>query len=70
MMSRKLALAAFVLIVSAIGLFTGYLDAGSWVAASSISLSIYGASNIAHARWGRRAPEEPLVPIENEEGEA
>ena len=64
--NRKLLLSAFVLIVSAVALFFGVIDAGSWIAASGISLGVYSGANVLHAKV--TAPPEELM--DNEEGEA
>lgn len=45
--STKFWLAVFCLVVSAIGLFTGKLDGGTWVAAISLILGLYGAADVA-----------------------
>jgi hypothetical protein len=46
MRSRKFWMACFILFVSAIGLFWSLIDGGTWVAASSLCLGIYGAANV------------------------
>jgi hypothetical protein len=46
MRSRKLWMAWFILAVSAAGLIWGLIDGGTWVAASSLCLGIYGAANV------------------------
>lgn len=44
--STKLWHAMFVQIVSAVALFTGHIDGGTWVAASTISLAVYAAADV------------------------
>ena len=48
--SRKFMLACFAMIISAIGLFSGQLDGGTWVAACSLVLGLYGAANVAETQ--------------------
>lgn len=48
--SRKFFLACFSLITSAVGLFWGILDGGTWVAALSLVLGLYGAANVMEKR--------------------
>jgi len=45
--STKFFLACFCIAVSAIGLFNGSLDGGTWVAAMSLVLGLYGAADVA-----------------------
>jgi len=45
--SRKFISASFVQVVSAVALFVGKVDAGTWVAVSTLALSIYGATSVA-----------------------
>ena len=44
--SRKFWMAWFILGVSAAGLLWGVLDGGTWVAASSLCLGVYGFANV------------------------
>jgi hypothetical protein len=45
-LSRKFLLVSFVQVTGAIGLFLGKIDGGTYVALSTLSLSVYGASSI------------------------
>ena len=45
--STKFFLACFCIVISAIGLFNGSLDGGTWVAAMSLVLGLYGAADVA-----------------------
>jgi hypothetical protein len=45
--SRKFILAMLVQGTASVALFTGRIDGGTYVAVSSLSLSIYGASSVA-----------------------
>lgn len=47
--SRKFALAVLAMVVSAAGLFAGQLDGGTWVAACSLVLGLYGAANVTES---------------------
>lgn len=47
---RKYSLAAFTLVVSAVALFLGFIDGGTWVAAASLALALYGAANVTEKR--------------------
>lgn len=47
LMSRKFLQAAFVQISSAAALFLGKIDGGTYVALSTLALSIYGAASVA-----------------------
>lgn len=64
--SRKFFLALLIIVLSAIALFTKIIDAGSWVAVTSIVCGLYGASNVIHSRFNRVLPEE----LPEDEGEA
>jgi hypothetical protein len=52
--SRKFLLACFAMGISSIGLFTGDLDGGTWVAALSLVLGLYAAANVMEKRNGAR----------------
>ncbi len=52
MRSRKFWMACFILFVSAGGLIWGLVDGGTWVAASSLCLGIYGAANVMEKKSG------------------
>ena len=45
--STKFCLAVFCILISAMGLFRGDLDGGTWVAAMSLVLGLYGAADVA-----------------------
>lgn len=44
--SRKFILASAALLISAVGLFNGDLDGGTWVAALALILGLYAAANV------------------------
>lgn len=48
--SRKFILACIGLGISAVGLFYGLLDGGTWVAALSLVLGLYSAANVMEKR--------------------
>lgn len=49
--SRKFLQAVFVQITGAIALFVGKVDGGTYVALSTLALSIYGAAVVADKRF-------------------
>lgn len=49
-LSRKFVQAAFVQITGAVALFKGIVDGGTYVALSTLALSVYGASSVADKR--------------------
>lgn len=49
-LSRKFLQSAFVQLTGAIALFTGAIDGGTYVALSTLALSIYGVSVVADKR--------------------
>lgn len=44
--SRKFLISTSVLVISAVGLFKGVLDSGSWVAVSTLICGLYAAGNV------------------------
>ena len=48
--SRKFLLAVTALAVSAVALFKGDLDGGTWVAALTLILGLYSAANVMEKR--------------------
>ena len=48
--SRKFLLALMAMIASIVGLFTDELDGGTWVAALTLILGVYGAANVAQRK--------------------
>ena len=52
MKDRKFRLASFVLIVGAVGLFTGKIDAATFLSLSTLVLSIYRAANVTDKKLG------------------
>lgn len=48
--SRKFLQAVFVQVTGAIALFKGIIDGGTYVALSTLALSIYGAAEVADKR--------------------
>ena len=48
--STKFVHALLVQLVASVALFTGHLDGGTWVAASTISLGIYSISDVVQKR--------------------
>lgn len=53
--SRKFLQAAFVQITGAIALFKGIIDGGTYVALSTLALSVYGASSVADKKLNAAA---------------
>lgn len=47
---RKFLLACVAMLASVIGLFSGALDGGMWVAAITVILGLYGAANVAQRK--------------------
>ena len=45
--STKFCLAVIMLAISAIGFLSGQMDGGTWVAAMTVILGIYGAADVA-----------------------
>lgn len=45
--SRKFVQSAFVQVTGAVALFIGKIDGGTYVALSTLALSIYGVANVA-----------------------
>lgn len=43
---------AFCQVVSAVGLFTGHISGGEWVAVSTLVLAVYSAGNVAAQKVG------------------
>ena len=54
--STKFLQSAFVQVTGAIGLYTGHIDPGSYVALSTIALAVYGAADVADKRLSREEP--------------
>ncbi len=50
MTQRKFTLACLAMATSIVGLFTGHLDGGTWVAAQSLILGLYAAANVAQRK--------------------
>jgi len=50
MRQRKFTLACMAMLASIVGLFTGHLDGGTWVAALSLILGLYAAANVAQRK--------------------
>ena len=48
--SRKFILALLIVAISAIALFTGFLDGSLWVAAVTVVCGIYGAANVIQTK--------------------
>jgi len=46
MSSRKFILAVSAMVASIVALFLGTIDGGTWVAALSLILGLYGGSNV------------------------
>lgn len=55
--SRKFLLALGILIVSAVALFTGFLDAANWVACASIVSGLYALGNVGERYVEKRGKE-------------
>ncbi len=55
--SRKFLQSAFVQVTGAVALFTGKIDGGTYVALSTLALSIYGVAVVADKRLNGRAQE-------------
>ncbi len=49
-LSRKFLLTVFIQVIGAIGFLKGRMDGGTYVALSSLVLSVYGASSVADKR--------------------
>ena len=45
--SRKFGLAVFFALTTVVGLFTGYVNEGTFVANTGLILGLYGAANVA-----------------------
>lgn len=48
--STKFVHALLVQVVASVALFTGHLDGGTWVAASTIALGIYSIADVAQKK--------------------
>jgi len=48
--SSKFILAMVMLLISAFGFLNGQMDGGTWVAAMTVILGIYGAANVAQKK--------------------
>jgi len=48
--STKFFLAMFMLSISAFGFLNGKMDGGTWVAAMTVILGIYGAANVVQKK--------------------
>ena len=48
--STKFVIAMMMLAISAYGFITGLMDGGTWVAAMTVILGIYGAANVAQKK--------------------
>lgn len=48
--STKFAHALLVQAIASVALFTGHLDGGAWVAASTLALGIYAVADVAQKR--------------------
>lgn len=59
-MSRKFVLALVLSVFASVALGLGWLSGGEWVAAASIIMGAYGASNILQPRFERSDPTDYL----------
>ena len=50
MRSRKVWMAWFILLTSAIFILTGAIQEGTWLASNTLAIGIYGAANVAEKR--------------------
>ena len=55
--STKFLQSAFVQVTGAIALFTGKIDGGTYVALSSLALTIYAVTNVAQRKFEQDAPQ-------------
>jgi hypothetical protein len=55
--STKFQQSAFIQVTGAIALFAGKIDGGTYVALSTLALSIYVAGNVAQRKFEQDAPE-------------
>jgi len=55
--STKFQQSAFVQVTGAIALFLGRIDGGTYVALSTLALTIYAAANVAQRKFEQDAPE-------------
>ena len=54
--STKFVQSAFVQVTGAVGLFTGKVDAGTYVALSTLALSIYAVADVVQKRVSNETP--------------
>lgn len=67
-LSRKFLISAFIIIVSTVALFTGYINESTWTTVSALITALYGGSNLGQRHIEKRRDEAHRAPNDDDTG--